>query len=96
MPINNSRRTFSLGQTVMTRGIAELVNSGQLNPLTYLRRHAQCDWGDLSHNDKVSNNQALKSGDRLFSCYNVTENLKIYVITEWDRSVTTMLLPCEY
>ena len=96
MPINNTRKTFSLGQTVMTRGIAELVNSGQLNPLIYLRRHAQGDWGDLSHDDKASNNQALKTGDRLLSCFKVTDSLKIYIITEWDRSATTVLLPSEY
>ena len=92
-----SQARFSPGQVVMTAGIDELVRQGQLNPAPYLRRHLHGDWGDLSDNDRRLNDAALKSGeDRLFSSYQVMPNLKLWIITEWDRSVTTLLLPSEY
>ncbi|MDR3213291.1 MAG: hypothetical protein LBT71_05150 [Azoarcus sp.] len=88
---------FKPGQVVMTSGIAERVQQGLLNPLSYLARHLGGDWGDLCEDDRRQNNAALKSGkDRLFSSYPVTPDLKLWIITEWDRSVTTLLLPDEY
>ncbi|THF64842.1 hypothetical protein E6C76_12455 [Pseudothauera nasutitermitis] len=90
-------RRFSPGQTVMTLGVDELVRQGRLNPVPYLRRHLGGDWGDLDDSDRRQNDAALKSGeDRLFSSYQVTPDLKLWIITEWDRSVTTLLLPSEY
>ena len=81
----------------MTAGVDELVRQGRLNPTPYLRRHLHGDWGDLSDEDRRLNDAALKSGeDRLFSSYQVTPDLKLWIITEWDRSVTTLLLPSEY
>ncbi|MBX6317235.1 hypothetical protein [Pigmentiphaga sp.] len=92
-----SNRRFSPGQTVMTLGVDELVRQGRLNPVPYLRRHLAADWGDLDDSDRRQNDAALKSGeDRLFSSYQVTPDLKLWIITEWDRSVTTLLLPSEY
>ena len=92
-----SQQRFSPGQVVVTAGIDELVRQGQLNPAPYLRHHLGGDWGDLSDNDRRLNDAALKSGeDRLFSSYQVTPDLKLWIITEWDRSVTTLLLPSEY
>ena len=92
-----SQARFSPGQVVMTAGVDELVRQGRLNPSPYLRRHLHGDWGDLSDNDRRLNDAALKSGeDRLFSSYQVTRDLKLWIITEWDRSVTTLLLPSEY
>ncbi|HHZ9395373.1 plasmid related protein [Pseudomonas aeruginosa] len=81
----------------MTIGVDELVKQGQLNPVSYLRRHLDGDWGDLDDSDRRQNDVAMKSGDdRLFSSYQVTPGLKLWIITEWDRSVTTLLLPSEY
>ena len=92
-----SRARFSPGQVVMTAGVDELVRQGRLNPTPYLRRHLGGDWGDLCDSDRRQNDAALKSGeDRLFSSYQVTRDLKLWIITEWDRSVTTLLLPSEY
>ncbi len=92
-----SQARFSPGQVVMTAGIDELVRQGRLNPTPYLRRHLDGDWGDLSDSDRRQNDAALKSGeDRLFSSYQVTRDLKLWIITEWDRSITTLLLPSEY
>ncbi|MFC5301833.1 hypothetical protein [Azospira restricta] len=92
-----SQARFSPGQVVMTAGVDELVRQGRLNPTPYLRRHLHGDWGELSDDDRRLNDAALKSGeDRLFSSYQVTPGLKLWIITEWDRSVTTLLLPSEY
>ncbi|MGO3130331.1 MAG: hypothetical protein ACTIJQ_00970 [Alcaligenes sp.] len=88
---------FSPGQLICTAGVDELVQQGQLNPSMYLRRHLGGDWGDLSEGDRELNDAALASGeDRLFSSYQVAPDLKFWIITEWDRSVTTLLLPSEY
>ena len=92
-----SQARFSPGQVVMTAGVDELVRQGRLNPTPYLRRHLHGDWGDLCDDDWQLNDAALKSGeDRLFSSYQMGGDLKIWIITEWDRSVTTLLLPSEY
>ncbi len=88
---------FSSGQIILTAGVHELVQLGRLNPSKYLRRHLGGDWGDLVEGDSQLNDAALASGqDRLFSSYQVAPDLKIWIITEWDRSVTTLLLPSEY
>src|SRR3546814_2412325 len=80
----------------MTAGVDELVRQGRLNPSPYLRRHLHGDWGDLDDSDRRQNDAALQSGeDRLFSSYQVTRDLKLWIITEWDRSLTTLLLPSE-
>lgn len=61
-----------------------------------LQRHLNCDWGDVCEADKRSNTQALKTGERLFSAYHTSDDLKFWIITEADRSATTVLLPQDY
>lgn len=88
---------FPAGEIVVTAGVDELIHQGRLNPNEYLRRHLSGDWGDLDEPDRLQNDVALESGeDRLFSSYQVAPDLKLWIITEWDRSVTTLLLPDEY
>ncbi|ABI58393.1 hypothetical protein [Nitrosomonas eutropha] len=88
---------FSPGQLILTVGVHELIQQGRLNPSMYLRRHLGGDWGDLVEGDRQLNDAALASGqDRLFSSYQVESALQLWIITEWDRSVTTLLLPSEY
>ncbi|CAJ0723232.1 hypothetical protein [Ralstonia pickettii] len=92
-----SQARFAPGHLVMTCGIDALVQQGRLNPAPYLCRHLNGDWGDLDDSDRRQNDAALRSGeDRLFSSYQVAPDLKLWIITEWDRSVTTLLLPSEY
>jgi hypothetical protein len=91
-----SQPRFRAGKLVMTAGVNDLVQRGELNPVPYLRRHLDGDWGDLCDEDRRSNDAALKNGDRLLSSYRITPDLKLWIITEWDRSVTTLLLPEEY
>ena len=82
----------------MTAAVSELVERGELNPVTYLRRHLQGDWGELDHEDKHSNDQALRLGNRLHSSYDtpMCDEPRLWIITEADRSVTTLLLPSDY
>ena len=89
---------FFPGQIVMTAAISHLVEIGQLNPTTYLKRHLVGDWGNLCDEDWNTNQQALKHGDRLFSSYDVDagDESRIWIITEADRSSTTLLLPSDY
>ncbi len=90
-------RHFTSEKILMTQGIDELIRCGALNPIHYLQRHFGGDWGDLDEGDKRQNDFALKTGeDRLMSSYQITPELKLWIITEWDRSVTTLLLPSEY
>ena len=83
---------FPLGKSVATPGALAL--GIDLKP--YLHRHHCGDWGDLDAEDKQANEEALEQGMRLLSCYQVGDGKRIYIITEWDRSVTTLLLPEEY
>ena len=88
---------FSLGQVVMTPGVQVLIEEALDHQMMIgmLRRHQEGDWGDLGSEDKAANDEAVEQGDRIFSMYNF-KGTKVYVITEWDRSVTTILLPGDY
>ena len=87
---------FPLGKTVCTPGVVELVQAGAFNPVDLLSRHHIGDWGDCGAEDAAANDQALKDGTRIFSVYQIGPDVKLWVITEADRSVTTILLPNEY
>ena len=86
---------FSLGQVVATPGAIEALAEVNCLPLTLLNRHQIGDWGDLDDEDKAANNEALGNWTRLFSAY-LIHDVKFWVITDADRSVTTILLPEEY
>ena len=88
---------FALGHCVVTRGAAQLLERLRVNAIDLLLRHASGDDGDLSAHDKALNAAAIASGqDRVFSAYELAGGHRVWVITEWDRSVTTILLPDEY
>lgn len=89
-----SEPRFPLGQTVATPGTLEEVHHADIQAC--LARHAAGDWGDLDEDDRIENELAVMRGLRLFSAYHDRNGVKFYIITEWDRSVTTMLLPSEY
>jgi hypothetical protein len=87
---------FSLGQTVATPGaLAALCDAGQ-SPLEFLRRHQSGDWGELCDEDKRENELSLKHDFRILSAYRTARDVRLWVITEANRSVTTILLPEEY
>ena len=87
-----------LGQVVITAGLmAKVSESCEFEKFvrSSLSRHTTGDWGDLSEEDKLYNQYALENGDRIFSAYEY-EDTKIWIITEWDHSSTTILFPSEY
>lgn len=87
---------FPFGQVVATPGaVAAFAQSGE-HPFLYLQRHAHGDWGELDEQDKAENEFSLTNGLRLLSAYNLGDGTRIWIITEADRSATTILLPEEY
>jgi hypothetical protein len=97
-PNSQSRRSplFFLGHVYLTAGaIAALERSGQ-RPGEFLVRHVVGDWGTVCESDKRLNDAAVSEGTRIFSAYETTAGDKIWVITDADRSATTLLLPDEY
>ncbi|MFA0072116.1 type I restriction endonuclease subunit M [Vibrio cyclitrophicus] len=87
---------FDLGDIVMTQGIAELLDENIGASLQiYLMRHKNGDWGNNCIEDKMTNDEATKTGERVLSCYKFCGEV-IWIITERDRSCTTILLPSEY
>lgn len=87
---------FALGQVVATPGALHTLEQAGESPLRLLGRHAFGDWGDLDEEDLKSNDEALRSEGRLLSAYRLETGQKVWIITEWDRSQTTLLLPSEY
>jgi hypothetical protein len=87
---------FPLGRIVATPGALRTLNEAAESPLPLLRRHAHGDWGDLHPDDNLANERALRTGMRLLSAYVLPTEERIWIITEADRSVTTVLTPEEY
>lgn len=88
---------FSLGRTVATPGALAALSPEEIPQL--LSRHARGDWGELEESDKLENESALNCGEddgRLLSAYTSASGVKVWIITEADRSATTILLPEEY
>ena len=86
---------FKLGSIVATPGALQVCEEHKIEPLSLIDRHAAGDWGDLCAEDVQSNAHALATVGRVLSSY-VIQGEKLYVITEWDRSATTLLLASEY
>jgi hypothetical protein len=84
-----------LGRIVAILGALEVLSEAGEDPLRYLARHASGDWGDLDEDDRRENEWSLRHGWRVLSSYPVGEET-IWIITEADRSVTTVLLPEAY
>lgn len=90
------KHKFALGHVVATPAALELLSQHGTNPANLLERHVTGDWGDLDASDKQANDAAVAAGDlRILSAYKVGTE-RVYLITEADRSVTTILLPSEY
>src|SRR5689334_23900100 len=87
---------FSLGETYITPGAQEALGIAGETAIQYLRRHISGDWGELSEDDIKENETSVREGFRLLSSYRTVKGQKIWIITEADRSSTTILLPSEY
>ncbi len=87
---------FSLGQCVCTPGAIVALTFNGFTPFDFLARHIIGDDGDLDEHDKQANREAIEHGGRILSSYILAGGEKLYVITEHDRTVTTVLLSDEY
>ena len=93
---------FRLGRLVATPGVINALEQASQTAEHFLSLHVSGSWGDLDAEDRKANDLAIASeGDpdkqsRVFSAYRTRDNVKLWVITEHDRSVTTILLPEEY
>lgn len=90
------KQRFPLGRIMATtQCLSELESSGQ-TPLEFIQQHATGQWGLVCEDDRQANEDALRDGERVLSVYKTKLGTKLYCITEWDRSVTTLLCSSEY
>jgi hypothetical protein len=93
---------FDIGPIVSTPGAMEALQRNDMTGLELLARHARGDWGDLDEEDRQSNDDAIKTGARIFSAYHLPDGTKLWLITdaeiddEHHRQCSTFLLPSEY
>lgn len=89
---------FKLGKLVWSRAVNDLI-ADDINFASFVlksqKRYAKGDWGECCEDDKAANDQALKDGSRIFATYK-NDKWKIYIITEADRSYTTIMFPEDY
>ncbi len=87
---------FKIGRLVITPGALAAITDSDENPWHFVVRHMAGTWGEVDLEDKQLNDQAVEDGSRILSAYKTAQGRKIWVITEADRSGTTILLPEEY
>ena len=95
MVLKNTPR-FALGQVVATPGALRALEETNQLPFEFLARHQAGDWGEVDEEDRAENELSVVKGFRILSTYRTSTDIKIWVITEADRSATTILLPEEY
>ena len=87
---------FALGQIALTPGALRALQRAEQAPHEFLHRHVRGDWGEVPDADKRHNADAVQRGSHIVSAYTTSAGDRLWVITEADRSVTTILLPEEY
>ena len=95
-PISVLGSRFSPGNIVSTPGALAALKEHGKQPCDLLNRHLAGDWGDVCPEDAIRNEQALAYGERLLSAYEIAPGVVVWMITEWDRALATLLLPHEY
>ncbi len=91
-----ARPKFRLGQLVATPGALRALKDAGQDPLEFISRHVSGDWGEVNEEDKQENEFSVTHGFRILSAYRTAKGETIWLITESDRSATTLLLPSEY
>ncbi len=91
-----AKALFPLGRIVSTPGALEALGVAGMPPSQLIHRHASGDWGEISEDDRQENQLSVTEGFRILSAYTLATGVKIWLITDADRSVTTFLLPDEY
>jgi hypothetical protein len=92
----DGRTKFHAGAIVATSGALAALTAAGASASTYLQRHLSGDWGDISDADRQENEFSVEHGLRILSAYTLPTGIKIWLMTEADRSATTILLPSEY
>lgn len=87
---------FNLGQVCATPGALDALEKAGQTPLEFIQQHVHGQWGFVCEEDRQANEDALRNNDRLLSVYKTKLGVKLYCISEWDRSVTTLLCSSEY
>ena len=97
--------TFGLGNVVATKSVWELIESNETFSLFVtlcMSRYIANDWGEMDKEDLDSNDYAVRNGERLLASYKIPDDIeevfedRLWIITEWDRSTTTLLFPGDY
>ena len=91
--------SFEMGGLFLTAGVNNRISEEvrfEMFVINCIKRHLSGDWGNLGEGDKKENELSLKKGFRLLSSYKYKDEIKIWIITESDRSATTILFPEEY
>lgn len=96
MTDTTTKKRFALGRVFITPGAKSSFDETQESPLDFIYRHVQGDWGDISPEDAKENEFSVQKGFRIMSSYKLNNGVRIWIITEADRSYTTILLPSEY
>jgi hypothetical protein len=94
--IEIAKPKFRLGKLVATPGALQALTDAGHSPMDFVSRHLSGDWGECCEDDRQANEDALRGGERLLSVYRTSKGVKIWIITESDRSSTCILLPGEY
>lgn len=94
--LNESAVLFPLGNVYLTVGAKEAFEDANQQPSEFLSRHQKGDWGIVCEDDKRENDLSIREGFRILSAYKTLKDVKLWCITESDRSSTTLLLPEEY
>ena len=95
-PATSATPLFPLGLTCATPGALEALSEAEQEAAEFLHRHQSGDWSEMCEEDRRENEFSIDKRLRIFSAYRTSKGEKIWVITEADRSVTTLLLPSEY
>ena len=88
---NKINKKFQLGEVLITKQLHDFVMKNNVPILKYLRRHSVCDWGDVDDDEWLKNNDTVDSSQPIISIYKFNDT-KIFIITEADRTATTMRL----
>ena len=87
---------FPIGQVVATHGALAVLDQYAINAMDLIKRHQSGDWGNVPPGDAEENKRSVENGWRILSSYAIGDDQNIWIITEADRSITTLLLPEEY
>ena len=87
---------FSLGRIVATPGALDALAEAREDARNLLRRHVRGDWGDVGEEDAAENELSVEKGFRIMSVYTLSTGVKVWLITERNRSASTFLLPEDY